>query len=294
MTRRWQVAGVLLAVVFAAGCRTAAPGGVTVDNGRFAVEFVDPDDTALGCLFIRAGWIRSLRTGEPPGRKLFWEKSLFSYHPAFGFAREILPEFELNGNRQLKIGVGIIEPNPREGFLSRPIELFPWRCEWRTNDGKTTLRAEQDSGLREGYGYTLKVTVTVEADSPVIVYEETLANTGIRTIAGTVYAHPFFFAPENGEECRYLLPDRSDPQSVAGAVNRTIPAISPELRTVMAETPAGTAAIGSDRPLEKAEFWNSGKDCFAVEPYLAFRLAPGERTTWKWFLAITGPAVSRR
>lgn len=288
MTGRLRFAGALLAALLAAGCRTAASGGIAVDNGRFAVEFADPEDPALGCRFLRAGWIRSLRTGPSPRRALFLEQSLFSYHPAFGFAREFLPEFELNGNRQLKIGVGIIEPNPREGFLSRPIELFPWRCEWRTNDGKTTLQAEQDSGRREGYGYTLKVTVTVETDSPVIVYEETLTNTGSRSLAGTVYAHPFFPAPENGENCRYLLPDASGPQPVAGAATRTISVISPELRAVTAETPAGRAVIAADRPLTKAAFWNSGKNCFAVEPYLAFRLAPGEQTAWKWSLSISG------
>lgn len=292
MTGRPRLAGALFALLLAAGCRTAAPGGVTVDNGCFSVEFADPDDAALGCRFLRAGWIRSLRTGAPPGRALFWEKNLYSYHPAFGFAREIVPEFELNGNRQLKIGVGVIEPNPRNEFHARAVDAFPWRYEWRKSDGRTTLRAEQRSGDCEGYGYTLDVTVTVEADSPVIVYEEALANTGRRTLAGTVYAHPFFLAPENGGLCRYSLPGQAEPEPVAGAVPRTISAISPELRTVTAETPAGRAVIAADRPLAKAVFWNTEKNCFAVEPYLAFRLAPGERTAWKWTLAVTAPAAS--
>lgn len=293
MERLWFVKAVLVAAL-TAGCRATTPCGVTIDNGRFALEFVDPDDAALGCRFIRAGWIRSLRIGEPPGQKLFQEKSLFSYHPAFGFAREILPDFELNGNRQLKIGVGVIEPNPRSCFRARAIELFPWRYKWQTNDGKTTLSAEQNSGDREGYGYTLNVAVSIEANSPVIVYQETLTNTGRRTLTGMVYAHPFFFAPGNGKHCRYLMPDRSEPQPVFGAISRTTFTISPEIRMVMAETPAGSAVIESDHPLVKAEFWNSEKNCFAVEPFFVFGLAPGEQTAWKWRLTITTPAVSLR
>lgn len=269
---------------------SAENAGVTLDNGCFKVNFTDPNDTMLGYRFIRAGWIRSLRTCDSPGQCVFLETSLFSYHPAFGFAREILPEFDLSEGCQLKIGVGIIRPHPRSRYHPVPVRIFPWKTEFSIDGKKNMITAEQSSGDCEGYGYLLRVKVTVETDSPVIVYEETLINTGSRLLAGTVYAHPFFAALENGQDCRYWMPGFRSSRPVAEFSSRTVHSTEtpPGSRSVAVDTPAGHIVIGSNRPFAKTDFWNPGRDCFAVEPHIAYRLAAGGQFSWKWYLGVFG------
>lgn len=283
---------VIVWIVLAGGSSvsSAEKTGVTLNNGCFEVNFPDPNDARLGYRFVRAGWIRSLRVCDFPGRNIFLEKSLFPYHPAFGFTREFLPEFELEDGRQLKIGVGIIRPHPRSRYHPVPVDIFPWKTEVRTDGGKSTVTAEQHSGDCEGYGYMLRVRVTVETGFPVIVYEETLTNTGNRLLAGTVYAHPFFAAPENGNECRYWMPGSYFSRPVTEFSGRMVscPEIHRAGRSVAVDTPAGHIVIGSDRPFVKIDLWDSGQNCFAVEPHIAYRLSPGEQFRWKWYLGVFG------
>lgn len=285
-------AAVIVWIVLAGGCSvsSAEKAGVALDNGCFNVTFTDPNDATLGCRFVRAGWIRSLRLCDFSGRNVFLEESLFSYHPAFGFAREFLPEFDLGEGNQLKIGVGIIRPHPRSRYHSVPVTIFPWDTEFCADDGKRTMTAEQSSGDCNGYGYVLRVKVTVETDLPVIVYEETLVNTGSRLLAGTVYAHPFFAAPENGKDCRYWMPGSCFSRPVTEFSDRIVscPETHRASRSVAVDTPAGHIVIGSDRPFAKIDLWDSGKNCFAVEPHIAYRLSPGEQFRRKWYLWVFG------
>lgn len=203
MSKKRFGAGAVLAAVLLAGC--AAAGEFVVDNGSFRVEFVDPNDPQLGCRFLRAGWIRSL---HPAGSResIFVTESLFGFHPAFGYVCEIYPALDLKGLQALQIGVGVIERHPQSRYHSRPVELFPWQISREMRERETVMTARQHSGDHSGYAYELTVEIVIPANSPVILWKYSLANTGSRPFAVSTYAHPFFKARPGFPGGWYALP----------------------------------------------------------------------------------------
>lgn len=278
MIRFFPVAAALLCAA------AAAAGGITVDNGCLRVEFADPAG-ALGCRFLRAGWITGLYPAE--GRdSVFHLRSIFDFHVAFGCPQEIVPELELEPGRALKLGVGVVVPNPKDSALAEPVELLPWHTGFRREPGKTRLTARQSCPDRAGYAYELTVTVTVEDDSPVIVYEQVLENTGRRRIKAEAYLHPFFRTPGGFASAWFRLPGR-ERQPVAAAPHQAESVCRPERGPY--QVSAGglterncTVTIAADRPLYRSRFWRNNSDCFAVEPFIAIDVAPGERQAWSW------------
>lgn len=288
MSRKRFGAGAVLAAVLLAGC--AAAGEFVVDNGSFRVEFVDPNDPQLGCRFLRAGWIRSL---HPAGSResIFVTESLFGFHPAFGYACEIYPALDLKGLQALQIGVGVIERHPQSRYHSRPVELFPWQISREMRERETVMTARQYSGDHSGYAYELTVEIVIPANSPVILWKYSLANTGSRSFAVSTYAHPFFKARPGFPGGWYALPGGKRQPVAALPPEKTLEAteIPQDCRAIAAGglTSGGyVAVISADRPFSRIDLWRSETDCFAVEPYLPLNLAPGECREWSWRLEI--------
>ena len=291
MRRKLVAFGMAAAALFLSGC-AAVPRSCLVDNGCFALKLDDPSvpDRAgkFGCRFLRAGWIVSLR---PAGstEELFHIRSLYGYHPAFGCTQEIVPELELSPNRQLKLGVGIIEPNAENRFRAVPVELFPWvTCVTRTED-RVVMEARQNSGFHAGYAYELIVRVTVTDGSPEIVMWQKIQNLGLCPIRGQVYLHPFFNVHEL-QSCYFRLPGGfvgrvfDLPESTShtyteGDSARTLSAVfRTDLRYVV--------TIGSDESFEFVQIWHNSRNCFALEPFLPVDVAPGMVQEWNWRLCV--------
>ena len=281
-----------LFMLFAAGASEPQSGNFRIDNGLFSVTLDNPaapdPDGRSGCRFLRPGWITAL---YPTGSRvsLFHTRSVSNYHPAFGCAVEILPELELAPGRQLKIGVGVIEPHPVSRFQPKPVELFPWQTEYMKSGTKTVLMARQVSGDRSGYAYELTASITITDGSPEIILEQELHNTGSRRITATAYLHPFFFAGEP-ESCRVRLHGEEFKPVFSEAPNTEIVYREDEdRREITAEFRTDrdcSVTLAADTPLDRSRFWHNGKDCFATEPFIALDIAPGERRKWSFRLVI--------
>ncbi|MBS1370761.1 MAG: hypothetical protein HPZ91_12485 [Lentisphaeria bacterium] len=281
----------IMAAGLLAGC-TVAPRSFTVDNGCFELELNDPaapdPDGAFGCRFLRPGWITGLWPAGS-GESVFHTRTLYGHHPAFGCTQEIVPELELAPGRQLKIGVGVIEPNPVNRFRASPVELFPWSVEFERTRGRAVMTARQSSGRHSGYAYELTVTVTVTGGSPEIVMKQELWNTGVRRFAGAAYLHPFFRVRER-ESCRFRLPGGASgrvfdmPESVEEKYEASDGARL--LRAVFRTDRECAVTVAADRPLSAGRLWHNGKNCFSVEPFIAVNIAPGERREWTWRLEV--------
>ncbi|MBS1371443.1 MAG: hypothetical protein HPZ91_15970 [Lentisphaeria bacterium] len=264
-------------------------GEAVLDNGRLRAGFVDPAEPGLGFRFIRAGWIRTLRRAGS-GAEIVHTRTLFDFHPAFGVAQEMVPELELPDGRALKVGVGIVKPNRSNWFKSELVEAFPWEV---ARHG-LRIEARQLSGEHAGYAYELRLGVGLEPGAPRLVFSQELTNTGRRPLRLESYLHPFFRTAYGLDSCRYVLPFRAGEAVVAaprrpdGPRNVSAGAVPDGCRWLAAADLASgyLAVAASDTPLSRSVFWHNGLDCFAVEPYVAIELRPGETKRWKWFLAI--------
>lgn len=281
-----------LFMLFAAGASEPPSGNFRIDNGLFAVMMDNPaapdPDGKSGCRFLRPGWITAL---YPAGSSvsLFHTRSISNYHPAFGCAVEILPELEIAPERQLKIGVGVIEPHPVSRFRPKPVELFPWQTEYAESETKTVLTARQTSGDRNGYAYELTTSLTITGGSPEIILEQELYNTGSRRITATAYLHPFFFV-RDPENCRVRLHGKEFKPVFNEVPNtETVYREDEDRREITAEFRTDrdcSVTLGADTPLDRSRLWHNGRDCFAAEPFIALDLAPGKRRKWSFRLVI--------
>ena len=285
-----ELLGVVLFCGFGCGMVSSCP--FTVDNGCFRVEFSDPESSELGCRFLRAGWIRSLCPAGSP-ESLFRTETLFSYHPSFGYASEITPELDLGGSRALQIGVGIIERHQLNRFRNRPIEIFPWRIHREKRENLTVFRALQSSGEHAGYRYALNVEISIPDYKPEIRWLWRLENTGTLPLEGSVYAHPFFAGRADCAGSWYAFPGRGRRLLVPGSLERTLfpggfPVDCREVSVGGFSAGEYVVTIAADRPFGRVHLWRHG-GTFAIEPYLPFRIAPGETYEWSWTLSFHFP-----
>ncbi|MBS1371952.1 MAG: hypothetical protein HPZ91_18555 [Lentisphaeria bacterium] len=281
-----------LFMLFAAGASEPQSGSFRIDNGLFSVTLDNPaapdPGGRSGCRFLRPGWITAL---YPAGSRvsLFHTRSVSNYHPAFGCAVELLPELELAPGRQLKIGVGVIEPHPVSRFQPKPVELFPWQTKYAESGTKTVLTAHQTSGDRNGYAYELTASITITDGSPEIILEQELHNTGSRRITATAYLHPFFFTGEP-ESCRVRLHGEEFKPVFSEAPNtETVYRKNEGRREITAEFRTDrdcSVTLAADTPLDRSRLWHNGRDCFAAEPFITLDIAPGERRKWSFRLVI--------
>lgn len=279
----------LLPVMIPAG--TADPG-ISVRNSHFSVRLDDPalsdPNGTFGCRFLRAGWITAL---YPQGSRenLFHPVSISRYHKAFGCALEILPPLRLTPDRQLKLGIGIVEPHPVSRFQAKPIELFPWQTAIDESAGQTVLTARQSSGNHNGYAYELTVTICIPVSTPEIIWRLDLHNTGSRKLDLLSYLHPFFrFRTQqsckfrlSGKDFRNVFQTRPNTREEYSARPRVYE-ISARFRTDTGHT----VILGAGQPLTQSVIWHNGKDCFALEPFIALNIPPGERRSWNFRMSV--------
>lgn len=281
---------------------TLSAADLSVDNGCIKATFVSPDgdEAELGGRFCRAGWLRSLYL-HGDEKSFFRTESLFDDHPAFGCPQEFLPALS-TGKRsdgptieKLKVGVGIIEQDRTNPLKVKCRKIFPWRVSMDSLPEVTRITYRQDSGEYSGYAYTMTVKISIPPDSPVILYDISFHNSGTKPLTLFTYVHPFFNAPPPLSRCWYTIPDRQP----SAERKRWISAATPEQYAVSRSSLAAGSrevsaggfpnwndflTIGSTRDLEQVVFWRRHFICFAVEPFLKLKIAPGEKLHWGWKL----------
>ena len=264
-----------------------------IDNGVIETVFVSPQGPPmeLGSRFIRAGWLRSShRHGS--GKNFFRTETLFDDHPAFGCPQEILPALKLDGDRRLKIGVGIIGPDRVKPNWPELRISFPWQISILRLPSETQINYRQTSGEHCGYAYELTMEIVIPENQPEIRYCLTLRNCGERTISFSTYVHPFFPIPENPETCWYCISESSSEKRSRLLHSPEIQIISKDrLAEGCHKVEAGgfpesddRVSIASDTPLMKTVFYRRKFLCFSVEPFVQRKIEPGQKTSWKWIL----------
>ncbi len=287
VTSAW-VSGATLVAVFTAGCVDS--GWRTVDNGYFRVEFADPNDSELGCRFLKAGWITGLYPTNCD-ESLVLTESLVDFHPTLGYTFEITPPLDLEGTQALQVGVGVINKHPRNRFRSWTAEQFPWKIQCENSERETAIIAYQSSGMHSGYSYELRLRISVSMDSPKISWKYTLTNTGVRPLVASTYVHPFFKTDPDFVTAWYALPGRERCQLASMPANTTLVQgdLPPDYSTIEV---GGLGKSGhvvrmeSNCSFNRIDIWRPVAGCFAVEAYLPIEIAPDEQLEWSWNLQL--------
>lgn len=295
------------------GTRNNDSSELVIDTGCFKAVMLNPetanDNTTYGCRFMRAGWIKELY-GRGQDTSMVRPHTVFPKHPTFGYTHEIVPALNLKmcddgiHAERLNVGVGIIKQHLKNRFKAEPLDIFPWITRVQTEAGRTVVESEQRARNCGRYAYSMMVRTVFVDNSPVIEFEQILENTGALAISGSAYVHPFLNAPNGFDGCWYILPHRGDTIVNGRAFVDVLPkqvSGSPGMFAYEGQAlPAGETWVAagnffgrnnslylySDQPLEKTLFWRNKKDCFAVEPFVRVSVAPGDKTSWKWYLVV--------
>lgn len=215
-----------------------------------------------------------------------------------------------SGGAFVKIGVGALR-KPADGSAYSAYKAYEY-----ADAGKRTVATRADSvdfthelaDGGSGYGYAYSKSVRLSAGRPELVITHRLVNRGKKAIAGTVYNHNFLVldgqtpgpdfvitapfdlktdkpldpavAVISGKEFRYAAPVPNTGRVAAQFQGFGATAADYHFTIENRKAGAGVEIIG-DRPLNRLALW-SIRTVLALEPFLAFDIAPGAEYTWEY------------
>jgi hypothetical protein len=211
------------------------------------------------------------------------------------------------GGSFIKLGVGVLRRG--EGTYNRFVHyevLNPGT--WTVNKSANSVEFIQELKAPElGYGYVYRKVVTLVEGKPEMVIEQSMKNTGAKAIHSNVYNHhfmvmnkqapgpdftirfPFELKPTRtpnaalinvkGNELVYAKQLSGRDQAVVQFEGYGDSAKDTEMIIENEKLGAGVRITG-DRPLIRDMLW-SIRSVFAIEPYIAVDIEPGQEFTWK-------------
>jgi hypothetical protein len=211
------------------------------------------------------------------------------------------------GGRFVRIGVGVLR-KPEEARFDqfKTYEILD-SGKWSVKAGKDAVTFTQKlQDAETGYGYLYRKTVRLEKDSPRMVIEHSLKNTGTKTIETNVYSHNFYVidgTPSGPDmhvkfpfELKASVPFRGPAGPVGkemvyreelaangGSVYGELAGFGDsskdfDIRVENGKTGAGVRLTG-DKPLARVVFW-SIRTVLSPEPYIEMRIEPGKEAKW--------------
>jgi hypothetical protein len=211
------------------------------------------------------------------------------------------------GGAFVKIGVGALR-KPADGAAYSAYEFVnPGTRSVATRaDGAEFTHDLPDTG--NGYAYHYTKNVTLVAGRPEMVISHRLVNRGSKPLTGTVYNHNFLVlgqqtpgpdvvirapfdlktdkpldpavATISGREFRYAAPISDKGRVAAQFQGFGSTAADYRFTIENRKLGAGLEMVG-DRPLSRLALW-SIRTVLALEPFLAFDIAPGAEYTWTY------------
>ena len=210
------------------------------------------------------------------------------------------------GGTFIKLGVGVLRRG--EGNYNRFVHyevLDPGT--WTVKTGANTVEFVQRLDAKAlGYGYVYRKVVTLVEGKPEMVIEQSLRNTGAKAIRSDVYNHHFMVmnkrppgpdftirfpyeprptrAPNTalidvkGKELVYAKQLSGRDQAVVTFDGYGNSAADSEMIIENEKLGAGVR-VTADRPLIRNMLW-SIRSVFAIEPYMAVNVEPGQEFTW--------------
>lgn len=282
---------------------------IRLEADGLALELVDPaaSEASLerGCRFVQAAWIRSVSVQEGSWRwRPLMERSVFSYHPAFGAPEELTPSIKLGDaggedSIQLVLGVGRTLRKGSGVFFDRIVEAFPWKVETKDEGAAGALVRFEQSCALPPYGYEFKKSLRLRP-SGLIEIECSMENRGSAKLAFESYLHPFlrfeqgpggyFYAFSRGEEPALPAPElrKALPVNPKTWMTDVFPEDGAEGLWIIAgaaSAPERFLAVKTGAKLSKLRFWMKD-DCFSVEPFIPLSLEPGAKAEWSWRMRV--------
>jgi hypothetical protein len=225
------------------------------------------------------------------------------FSPALGF------DEAKAGGTFLKIGVGVLrKPDDQKYGSFRMYDLVDGGSRSYKHGADFVEFRQEVRDPSSGYGYIYTKTIRLSKGKPELVIEHTLKNVGKRTIEGSTYNHNFLvldhqppgpafaitfpFAPridtqKNGDFAAIkahqiiFLKTLADKDRVYTPVEGFDSSASDfDIRIENSNAKAGMV-ISGNRPLAKMALW-AIRSVMAVEPFVTYKLDPGEETSWQF------------
>ena len=211
------------------------------------------------------------------------------------------------GGTFIKIGVGVLrrgEGNYNRYFPYEVLDAGKWSVKKTTDSVEFT---QELSDTNSSYGYVYRKVVRLAKGKPEMVIDQSLKNTGMRTIQSSVYNHNFIvldrqapgpdftfrvpfqieanrppnkeLAEIRGNEIVFKKPLSGEDQVAVPIQGFGDGAKDTEIVIENRKVGAGVR-ISGDRPLIRDLLW-SIRTVLAIEPYIAIDIQPGAEFTWK-------------
>lgn len=210
------------------------------------------------------------------------------------------------GGTFIKLGVGVLRRV--DGRYNRFVPydvVYPGT--WTVEKEEDSVEFTQELSAPDlGWAYVYRKVVRLEPDSPVLVIEHSMRNTGRRPIESNVYNHHFMVMDKQppGPDFTFRVPFRIEPtrlpdeqlaevrgneivylrplagQDEAIVVFRGFSESARDHEVIIENQETGTGVrITGDRPLIRSMLW-SIRTVLAIEPYVAVNIPPGGELTW--------------
>jgi hypothetical protein len=227
--------------------------------------------------------------------------------PADEFQKPLGYDKARPGETFVKIGVGVLRKADDDDYsFGKRFDLVD-PGKWTVASGERSITFTQDlADAASGYGYRYTKTVRLADDTPEMVIDHTLRNTGSLPLATNVYNHNFLTLDQRAPGPDYVItfpfavtsarPPAPDAATIRGneityartlagedRVSFPIQGFGPDASDydIRVENRAARAGvrITGDRPLASMALW-SIRTVLAVEPFIDIDVDPGEAFTW--------------
>ena len=295
------------------------PPSAVISNGAITAKFYLPDAKTgyyRGTRFDWSGQIYSLRTANHEYFGKWFDKYDPKLHDAIMGPVEEFRTKEAglgfdeakSGDTFIRIGAGVVrrpDDKPYQTFKTYEI-VDPGK--WTVKHGNNWISFTHQ--LRDGKGHAYRYTkiIRLMADSPKMVIEHSLKNTGKKRIETTQYNHNFFvmdgqptgpasnvtfpfelkpvrafqggIAESNGKQISYNSELKPGQSVIAEFTGYGTTSADYDIRVENRQAGAGVRIRG-DQPLSKLVYW-SIRTVFCPEPYIAMKVEPGREFKWTY------------
>jgi hypothetical protein len=210
------------------------------------------------------------------------------------------------GGTFVRIGVGTVRKPEEKAYRAYDTYDIVDPGKWTIHKHKDRIEFTQKLTSDLGYAYVYRKTVRLVKGKPQLLIEHSLKNTGKKVIETTQYNHNFFVIDHETVGPDIVVKFAFTPAATRGFNDRAeihgpeivFPKVLEAKKGVFSEltgsandvkdydfrvenvkTGAGVH-FTSDQPLLKVNFW-AITTVAAAEPYLQFRIEPGQESHWK-------------
>ncbi len=288
-----------------------------ISNGPITAKIYLPDPDTGYYRGTRFDWSGAVYSLTYKGHEFFgeWQQSEDPYlHDRItGPVEEYLTDGSALGYNEvpvgglfLRIGVGLCEKPEEEGYRRKHSYKVVDPGIWTIERGKNWIEfVHKVAETKTGYGYRYTKRLTLSPQSPELIIDHVLVNTGDKIIETSVYNHNFFvidnqptgpdfvvrfpfdlrsesdlkgYASVRGNEFAYLKEIPTGDEIMASFVGHSGTVDEHRFTIENRKVKAGVR-MATDKPLSKLLFW-SPNTTLCPEPFIDLAVSPGQADRW--------------